>query len=441
MQARGSLTSKLVPVPDGTSRSCRPSARPSPSRSAGPRPAARRAAPVGGAVEAVEDPLAVFGRDARAVVVHADHGRAVLGGDRHAHPPAVRARVVDQVHQHAAQGGAVAGDDDADVDGRALLGGRDLGEHLAEVDALGLGRLAVNARQAQQALDQPVEPLDRRGHVGQRLGALVGRHVVAAQGLDVAPQRGEGRAHLVGGVGREAPLLGEGRPQPPLGVLEPGEHAVHRPRQAAHLVGAPLGHAQRRVLAVGNPLGRRARLGQGAQGGADDEQGQAGGDQRGGQRRGGEPQGDLVERLLDVGQGPRDRDRAADPVGARLERPHEQAVVLAVEGHGPRAARVHLAGRVDLHPGAGGVGLGVGGRARGRPGRGRLGEVAPPEVGRLELVGNAVRGLRERAVQPVVGPLRDQPVGAAGEEGDGRQHGRGRREGDARPEAHASLRT
>ena len=102
-------------------------------------------------------------------------------------------------------------------------------------------------------------------------------------------------------------LLGQGGAQPPLGVLEAAEHPVHRPREAADLVGAALGDAHGRGPGCRPPSRRPARVGQRAQRPAHDHERQPGGQQRGGERRDHQDERHLVERLLHVGE------RAAPP--------------------------------------------------------------------------------------------------------------------------------
>ena len=74
---------------------------------------------------------------------------------------------------------------------------------LGERDARGRGRRGrVLAREHEQIVDQPREPLGARGEIGERLG--VG--AVAGDVLGVPAERRERRAQLVRRVGDEAAL-------------------------------------------------------------------------------------------------------------------------------------------------------------------------------------------------------------------------------------------
>ena len=122
-----------------------------------------------------------------------------------------------------------------------------LGEDdLVEVDRRAVCRVErgrVDHRDREQIVDHPLHP----DGVGEdlALGRLpVGELGVLEVDLELRPDPGEGAAQLVAGVGDEAALAVGG-------VLEAGEHRVHRPRQATDLVLAGrLGHAPVEVLAA-----------------------------------------------------------------------------------------------------------------------------------------------------------------------------------------------
>ena len=148
---------------------------------------------------------------------------------------------------------------------------------VAVVDDVGADAVDVHGvrpeRPAPIQLGQQQEVLDQAAHArGLLLDPLQGPvdarlvgEAAPAQQLGVAPDRGQGRAELVGGVGHELaqPLLG-GRLLGE-GLLNLGEHLVEGRAQAAHLGGRRLlGHPSGQV-ARGDGIGRLGHFPQGAQ--------------------------------------------------------------------------------------------------------------------------------------------------------------------------------
>ena len=95
-----------------------------------------------------------------------------------------------------------------------------------------------------QVVDESIHSGDLSVHVrGGGFDLALGRVLRAAEHIDLAPDRGQGRAQLVRGVGDERALPCER-------VLEPVEHVVEGLGQLVHLPGAPLGHPMREVAGV-----------------------------------------------------------------------------------------------------------------------------------------------------------------------------------------------
>ena len=163
------------------------------SRARGPAP--RRVAAARAALERLEDPLALVGRHARAVVDHAHERLRRRRGDLDAHRLARRRvleRVLEQVDEHALDLVGV------DADGRRLVGQRTstrravraelverAGDELVELDELrlGLGGAGLEAREVEQVLDEVVEPVGGGEDRREQLGAVVvvDREVAAAR--------------------------------------------------------------------------------------------------------------------------------------------------------------------------------------------------------------------------------------------------------------------
>ena len=216
-----------------------------------------RAAGVGGqGAEALEGPLAVGGRHARAVVGDleaparavepgADPDRAALGTVAHG--------VVEQVDHQLAQPGPVGpdgqpvGDVDAEADG--ATGRHQLGDRLVEQ----LGDVDVGQPQRRDAGVDPGELEQVADQVGEPAGLpdrglevfLVGGHHAVGEVLEHGGEPGQRGAQLVGDGGDEGALL-------LVDGVELGGHLVERPGQLADLVGR-LGPDPAAVVAVGHP--------------------------------------------------------------------------------------------------------------------------------------------------------------------------------------------
>ena len=118
-------------------------------------------------------------------------------------------------------------------------------EEVGEIDRLGLDKPArLGAREREHVGDEAVHLVEA---AEQRDGALVAALLVglAVEQLDLRAQHRERRAQLVRSVGDEVALAREG-------PLQPGQHAIERRRQHAHLA-APARRrsgAQRKVARV-----------------------------------------------------------------------------------------------------------------------------------------------------------------------------------------------
>ncbi len=133
-------------------------------------------------------------------------------------------RVVDQDQQQLFQVVGVAEDGgllDRIGDDGVLAGHRhqpglavDVAHEPADIDLVASlqPQPRVDASQGQQVADQAAQALDLGDRVGHRLVAVGGRQVVtgALEQLEIRADRGERRTQLVGGVGDEAALRGEG---------------------------------------------------------------------------------------------------------------------------------------------------------------------------------------------------------------------------------------
>ena len=206
---------------------------------AGDRQAEPAPAGVGGAGEAIEDPVGIAG-DAGTGVGHGDDGGAALLGDVDV-DPAARRRVADgvrhHVRDHLGDAERVGVDDhrrrrrDRDLDpastGQRGQRSHGVAHHGAELDRLRVqDELAgVAGGQRAEVLDEAVE---RAGLVKQQVEALVVARVDAVElQLYLPLQHGERRAQLVGDIGQEA-LTGA------LGCVEPGGHVVEGVAERAH---------------------------------------------------------------------------------------------------------------------------------------------------------------------------------------------------------------
>ena len=195
------------------------------------------------------------------------------------------------------------------VGGGGIVAG--IGDQGAEVDGVGLQRPAlVEPGQQQQVLDQAAHA-DRlllgAGHGrGPGLGVL---EPAPAVELGVAPDGGDRRPQLVGGVGHEPPQPVLGRGAGGEGVLDVGQHRVEGDAQLAGLgAGIGLGHPLREVAGPDgrgrgrHPLDRPHPEAEHPQG----DQRQQGEDQG----RGADLDGDeLGHRLVDVVEGGADEQQ------------------------------------------------------------------------------------------------------------------------------------
>ena len=88
----------------------------------------------------------------------------------------------------------------------------------------------IGAGEQQQVLHQPPHALGLGLHeAADALDVLAAGMPLAAEHLELAPDRGQGRAQLVRGVGDEAALASEGILQPVEHVIEGlGQHAGPR---------------------------------------------------------------------------------------------------------------------------------------------------------------------------------------------------------------------
>jgi len=221
------------------------------------QPQAGATARLGAARERLEHVLDLVGRDARAGVLDLEHRHLARMADAKLHPPGLRE--LDRVAQHV----------DQDLAQPLLVGAHDLGqrlgEHAAELDALGRGLQLEHAHDLLHAVAKAHRPgleaqlagldagdveraLDQRQQVvaaapDHRDGlAPVGRHRgVFLEQLRVAEDAVQGRAQLVAD-GRDVAALGAVRE---LGL-------VH------HLLGLQLGLLQLRIGAAGCWRPRRA---------------------------------------------------------------------------------------------------------------------------------------------------------------------------------------
>ena len=184
--------------------------------------------PSGTAIKAVEHSLALRRRDAGAGVDDLEHGAA--SGRRHAEiHPSARRRMTDRVVQKIAE-------QHAQAVGVALHRDRRRLGH-PEVDALGMrdggplsghaARELVEAHRGERPLDRfGLEPRHREQLLGEMRGALDAQlelrqgclalllRACGLEQLDLQLDRGERRAQLVRGIGRELALRRECLRQP-----------------------------------------------------------------------------------------------------------------------------------------------------------------------------------------------------------------------------------
>ena len=193
--------------------------------------------------ERLEHPRHVGGRDARARVAHAQKPGPVLA--RHVELDEtsggrVVQGVLDEVARRAMKRGCVAQYRDRISDLHAHRHAPRLREpradvenlerHLLEIDRRPRRReIGADATGDQQVLGEPDEPIDFFELLGQDLAIFRGRSLGPQGDLQASLERGEGRAELVRGVGREAAH----RPE---GALEAAEHLVECVGQPIELV-------------------------------------------------------------------------------------------------------------------------------------------------------------------------------------------------------------
>jgi len=229
-----------------------------PETGAGQRPRVR------GAVEAVEDVLAVLGRDARAVVAHdqiavlEDHvdGRAFA---------APLAGVLEQVPDRPLEPFRISLDDRRLDPGRPgeLREARACSMHgvldeLVQVHRCPLLARIVAARELEQAGDQIAHLVRLPLEVGEETAARVRiEALLLLQHLDVRLHARQRRTQLVRGVGDESALCVER-------LLERREHCVERAAEPRQLVAAADRHALARFARLCDPF---CRAGEAADGG------------------------------------------------------------------------------------------------------------------------------------------------------------------------------
>ena len=172
----------------------------------------------GAAPEPVEGPLALLGRHPWSLVGDVELDPALGLPDGQLDPAADGGDVEgvgEQVVQHLLHGarGRPHGDGRARLDGErdVLFGGQGrpgrlaVGRHRGQVDDLSAGGGGLGAGQGEQAVDQSGQPAGLGGGRPQVTGGRRRRRRL--QVLQPQPQRGQGGAQLVGGVGDER-LLG-----------------------------------------------------------------------------------------------------------------------------------------------------------------------------------------------------------------------------------------
>ena len=209
---------------------------------------------VSGPVEVVEDAGKMLGGDARSTVGDRHPHRVPIGCDQDPDRSAVRRmreRVVDQVLEHALDEGDVRLDHrqplaGVDVDGRAtvlrlqleLL--RDVADELGQRDRLAFGGLLarIELRKLEQVPDEAAQPLAlAEGHreIVLPLGPAKLR-VLELQRLDVAMQRRERGAQIVGDVRHHLPAQRVRLLQGLELLADPGRHLVVRASELGDLV-------------------------------------------------------------------------------------------------------------------------------------------------------------------------------------------------------------
>ena len=199
-----------------------------------PEPAARLTSPRP-AVEAVEDPRALGGRDSFSRIADGDEGHRVGAAGDHIHPSAARRvaqRIADQVGEQDAQRIGVAADHArlllrrcAEIDPPRLrqrqMVGNDLCRELPQVHRLQcrFAGTGLEPRQRQQLLHRMGGALQAILEIGEGVGTS--RVVGGPLGqLYLQRQCRQWRAQLVRGVGNELALLLEGSLQPQQEVVQ-----------------------------------------------------------------------------------------------------------------------------------------------------------------------------------------------------------------------------
>ena len=212
-----------------------------------------------GAVEAIEDALALLGGNARPVVFDEEPDPSRRAGlDAHAHEPPLGGRVLDRVAHQVAQrlGEPVGvGSQRRRRDGTELEAA--VGEQAHPVPQLAARRtvrsigsirrnwvcsvLASSSRSSTRRLMRAISACTRRST--RRTSAPDGS-LLRGEHLELAADHGQRRAQLVRGVGDERALARER-------VGEPVEHVVEGVGQHAHLVALAAGVVDARVQVAG----------------------------------------------------------------------------------------------------------------------------------------------------------------------------------------------
>ncbi len=207
-----------------------------------------------------------------------------------------------------------------------------LGRDEVEPDVLALGRLLFLARELHELGDESAHLLELLDHVAEEALSFVGCHrLVARENLDVRAEAGERSAQLVRGVGDELALRA-GR------LLEGREHRVEARREAVQLVAAADVDAAREISGLRHLLGRGRQPADRCQGGARDHEPERTRQADAGEGDQDEQRPRARERVVHLGERPRDLDRVAVP-GRLGEHPHVHASDLGVREEASLVAR------------------------------------------------------------------------------------------------------
>ena len=192
-------------------------------------------------VKALERACCRLGADPDPGILHGQHSLARLVTQRDPHVTRrrrVAQRVVAKDQEQLLQPITLAADERGlethDLEPRPSLAPQlpeDLHHDLIKLDGCADQRLRsrVRAREHEEIVDQPREPVRLLTRLGERCRRLVRGKLTAREELEVALQRGQRRAQLVRDVSNEALLT-------PVGIVKTREHAVERAPELAQLV-------------------------------------------------------------------------------------------------------------------------------------------------------------------------------------------------------------